>query len=273
MTLRRLIPGTTYHYRVVSIDGAENTGLSSRFTFDVRPLIVNFTALSGQTNPLQQPIFSLDLGETFPLAITGQVELGFLSTATNPSDDPSIQFSSGGRTLDFTIPANRAEAVFASLPAFQTGTVAGRIKLSVGLFTIPSPEGGPQALNLIPVPNTSTVVPPMAPVVSRVSVENAADSSFDVVVTAYSTTRTVQKLSFRFTAKDEKTTLDPDTAVLPGAEGLFTQWYQDPQSGEFGSQFVISVPFEINGNLALLGSVFVTITNEIGASEEVEGSF
>ena len=273
VTLRGLSPGTTYFYRVMSTDEANNIGLSPDFTFDVRPLMLSFNPLLPQTiEPLQQPTFTLQMQETFPSAIDGQVQINFLSTATNPADDPSIQFALGGRTLDFTIPANRREAAFANLPAFQTGTVQGNIRLSVRLLTIPSPDG-PRALDLSPIPRTTTIVPPRAPVVTQVRVENQTESGFDVIVSGYSTTRAITGLSFRFTAKDEKTKLDPDTAVLPGAEEMFTQWYQDPQSAEFGSQFILSVPFAIDGNVGLLGTVAVTATNEMGPSEEVEGSF
>jgi hypothetical protein len=74
-----------------------------------------------------------------PLVLSGQLTLTFTPNAENPSDDPAVQFVSGGRTVSFTIPANTTRGMFAGVPdvAFQTGSVAGTITLSVFMQGMP----------------------------------------------------------------------------------------------------------------------------------------
>ncbi len=54
--------------------------------------------------PAQQPGLSLQLANSYPLPLTGTITLTFASTVGN-IDDPAIQFSTGGRTANFTVPA------------------------------------------------------------------------------------------------------------------------------------------------------------------------
>jgi transposase len=52
--------------------------------------------------------------------------------------DPSVQFSTGGRTVSFTIPANGTQAVFsngATTIKLQTGSVAGGITITPSFAT------------------------------------------------------------------------------------------------------------------------------------------
>src|SRR5262249_18993335 len=85
-------------------------------------------------NPLQQPPVDLMLGAPFPVAITGRLNLVFVPASGLP-DDPAVQFSIGGRSVAFTIPANATHATFASPLAMQSGSVAGTIRFMVESLT------------------------------------------------------------------------------------------------------------------------------------------
>src|SRR5581483_5062418 len=62
---------------------------------------------------MQQPAVDVSLAAPYPVALTGRVTLTFVPASGLP-DDPAVQFSSGGRSASFTIPANGTRAVFAA---------------------------------------------------------------------------------------------------------------------------------------------------------------
>ena len=72
----------------------------------------------------------LQLASPYAQDLTGTLTLTF--TPDSFADDPTIQFASGGRTVNFKIPANTTSAVFgqASQVQFSSGTVAGVITLT-----------------------------------------------------------------------------------------------------------------------------------------------
>ena len=81
--------------------------------------------------PAQQQTVSLAINAPYPVEVTGTMTLTFAPNAANNADDPAIQFSTGGRSVPFTIPAGQTQAVF-RVPeiAIQTGTTAGTITLT-----------------------------------------------------------------------------------------------------------------------------------------------
>ena len=71
----------------------------------------------------------VSLTGTYPLAIEGSATMRFVPDPAVGANDPAIQFSAGGRNLNFVIPANTMRP---NPPiALQTGTVAGTIELSI----------------------------------------------------------------------------------------------------------------------------------------------
>ena len=108
------------------------------------------SGVSDTVDPAQQPVVELTLPSPYPSPISGQMTLAFSPNADVPNDDPAIQFSTGGRTVSFSIPANDTRAIFsnnATNVGFQTGTVAGTISLSIvaqteGITLNPSPPPG-----------------------------------------------------------------------------------------------------------------------------------
>jgi hypothetical protein len=204
--------------------------------------------------PAQQPTFDFGLNSGYPLTLNGTVTLTFASNATVPSDDPSIQFASGGRTLTFTVPANTT-----ALPTLmiQTGTVAGVITLSVTLTAA--------GINVTPATGASTTITiaKAAPVIQKVSLVHA-NGYLEVDVTGFSTTRDMTTAVFQLNPAPGAS-LTSSTFTVP-VSSLFTTWYQSSASTAFGSQFTYAQPFTVIGDTNQIASVTVTLTNSAGTS-------
>jgi hypothetical protein len=208
----------------------------------------------------QQIAFTLTLSSGYGTQVTGQVTLTFQPNAAVSADDPAIQFSSGSRTAAFTIPANSTSSLFATSPvAFQTGTIAGTITLTV---TSDLPGG-----NL-----TQTVtVARAAPAIQSASVTQNA-SGFQVQVIGFSNTRELAGASFHFTAITGQTVQTSDLSV--SLSSLASQWFSSASSSPFGGQFLLIVPFTIQqGAASGLASVAVQLQNALNTSAAVTANF
>ena len=250
-----LTPNTTYQVTV------QEAGLTSNpVSFTVNLPAAPSLRLNPPTNtgPAQQPTIDFGLNSGYPLPLSGTVTLTFAPNATVPSDDPAIQFASGGRTMNFTVPANST-----TLPPLQisTGTVAGTITVSVTLMA-----GG---VNVTPAGSSITIpVPKTAPVIlpGKVTLVRA-NGYLEVDVTGYSTTRDMTQVVFKLNAAPGGSFIAP-VITLP-VSSPFTSWYTNGASTSFGSQFTYSQPFSVIGDINQVQSVTVTLTNSAGASVSV----
>jgi len=226
------------------------------------------TGLEDVIPPAQQPRIGVSLSSPYPSPLSGQITLGFISTADVPSDDPAIQFATGGRVVDFSIPTNETQGQFpggAPDVAFSTGTVAGSVKLDVVL------KSGSEVVTPDPDPSRTVTVERLAPTITAVSVGSKTATGFEISVTGYSTTRSLSQAAFQFVAK-------PGSAVQGGTVTLdvgtvFTTWFEGTDSNQFGGQFRLVVPFTVQGDVNAIGSVSVTLTNIIGASAAASTNF
>ncbi|MEZ5353293.1 MAG: choice-of-anchor D domain-containing protein [Bryobacteraceae bacterium] len=223
---------------------------------------VSFVGLGDSARPLEQPGVGLRLAEAYPYDITGTLTASFMSGSL--VDDPAIQFASGGRTVEFRIPANTTQALFgqgASQVQFQTGTVAGDINLTavfqVGTVRLSADR---------PVVKTLTV-PADAPQIRDVRIGTQTASSFEILITGYSAARSVTQISLQFTgaagASLQTTSLDVNV------DGPFGAWYQSAASPGFGSQFTVAITIAVNGEVSAVQSVAVRATNARGTSNTV----
>src|SRR5437899_2366974 len=96
----------------------------------------------------------------YPLDIVGQLNLTVTPDSSVGVIDPAVQFASGGGTVPFRIAAGSVQAAFAQTPAFQTGTVAGTLKLDVTLQT------GGQSVSPPSSPAISGQLARLAPVIA-----------------------------------------------------------------------------------------------------------
>jgi hypothetical protein len=267
-------PGT-FDFTARVTDAKQATATKS-FTLVVvlSPSGVTITGVSETVPPADQPKLKVALSSQVPVAITGQLTLAFTPNADIPSgdsdikDDPTIQFSTGGRTVNFTIPSGSLNAEFppdnATEIAFQTGTVAGTIDLSIMNLATGGTDVTPA-----PSPVQTTVVNRSAPAITLLDL-SPATSGFEAQVTGYSTTRSLTQASFSFTAKPGNTVQNATITVNVGS--AFTTWYQSQNSKQFGSQFKLTVPFTVQGPVNGIASVGVTLTNAEGSSAPTQGT-
>jgi hypothetical protein len=212
--------------------------------------------------PQQQPPITLNIGQPFPSNITGTLTLTFAPNAANNADDPMIQFSTGGRSVPFTIPAGQTQAQF-SVPqlAVQTGTTAGTITLTTAL------QAGGNPVNCSCDLNRTIVIPRTAPVINTVRLQRSG-AGFTVTVTGFSTSREVTQGTFRFGG----TNLQTNEVTVP-LTASFNSWFQGAPSQGSGGLFTLTLPFTIQGDANSVTSVTVTLTNSAGTSQPSTANF
>jgi hypothetical protein len=215
---------------------------------------IGIQGLPTTANAAQQYPLRLTLSDGYPLALGGEVVLTF--TPESGNGDNSVQFASGGRRVAFTIEAGETQA---SIPNFaiQTGTVAGTIQLTVYLRV------GETDITPNPAPNFATRIERAAPEIRSARIVRGA-SSISVQVTGFSTSREVTQAVFRFKAStgNELRTSEFTVAV----EDLFSRHFQDASSAQYGSQFVFTQPFTVQGDVNGVVPDSVTLTNRTGST-------
>ena len=230
------------------------------------------TGPRGTAPPNSQSLVSITLSSPFPVAITGGLNMGV--TATLPPD-PSAQFSTGGRTVPFTIPANQTQAVFGlqgTQIGLQTGTVASAITV------VPTFATQTGAVDVTPAPPTSLQfsVAPAAPTVIAVQIANLAATSLSIEVTGFATTRTLKSMTVQFGLAPGFSM--PVTQFTFNIQPVSTVWFGSAASQAFGGQFTINVPFGFTGIgtgqtlFNSIASVSVSLTNEVGTSSSVQAT-
>ncbi len=230
---------------------------------------VSFPGITATAEPGQQLAAGVSLATPYPINLTGRLVLTFASDAFN--DDPAIQFATGGRTINFVVPANTTRAVFgldATQARLQTGTVAGTITLTALFAT----ETGNINLTAAVAPATTIAVRPSAPRLRSMQVSARTASGFTLLVSGFATSRSVTQLAFQFTQSNE-TGVKLDTASLTvNVEAPFAAYYQSTASQLSGSQFTATVTFNVRGDIEAIQSVSVTATNALGTSTAVSAS-
>lgn len=225
-----------------------------------------FQGPSGNLQPASQPTVGLTLAAAYPLALQGTLTLAFTSAVF--TDDPSIEFANGSRTISFTIPANSTQAMFSgsvtSVP-IQTGTTAGTIVITPsfaisGGFDVTPPSPGVLSLT----------VPRAAPQLLSGSITSETLNGFTLVLSGYSTTRVLNNFAIQITTNQGVTLstnhLSVDVSTSSAA------WYQGAASQAFGGSFLVAIPFTLqNGSstadlVHMLQSLSITAVNDVGTS-------
>ncbi|MCI0419631.1 MAG: choice-of-anchor D domain-containing protein [Acidobacteria bacterium] len=235
------------------------TGLASGLTL---------TGITEVLPPAQQPRVGVTLATAYAVPLNGQISLIFTSTADAPSDDPAVVFASGGRVVNFTVPANATQGEFsggAPDVGFSTGTVAGNVRLNVVL------RNGSSDITPSPDPSRTVAVERRAPVIISVTVGSRTASGFEIIVIGYSTPRSLTQAAFRFSPRTGSNVQGGDVTV--NVTSQFTTWYQSSASQPFGSQFRLSIPFTVQGDINAIGSVSVTLANAVGTSAPASANF
>jgi hypothetical protein len=224
---------------------------------------VSMDGLPDPANAADQPAFSVSLPTSYPVQLTGQIAITFTAGAEVAIDDASVQFATGGRIVNFTIPAGSTTAVFSiSQMALQTGTVAGTIALNLSLQ---SAKGEVTATS-----SRILHVLPAAPVTRTLQVVHTA-GGFELHTTGYSTPCQLTQAVVQLTPSAGNN-LQTTQLTIPLSD-LAASWYQSAASGRFGSQFTLVLPFTVQGNAAGIDSVGVTLVNKQGSSPGISAKF
>jgi hypothetical protein len=223
------------------------------FTVQVAAPSVTVTAPS-TTQPGTQPGVTLSLTNPYPVPLTATFTLSFTSAVPTVTDDPSIQFATGGRTATFTIPANTVSAPAIQL---QAGTVAGTITVPLTLTA--------NGVNVTPTPQpvVTITIPRAVPTLSTTAITRAP-GQISVAIHGFSNTRDVTDATFHFTAAPGATISTPD--ITAPVTSLFTTWFASAASDPYGSTFTYTQVFTVSDDPANIGSVTVTLTNSVGTS-------
>jgi hypothetical protein len=225
--------------------------------------------VAGSPAPALQNKVTVDIESTAAETMTGQLSLTFTpdSSLSNKSDDPAIQFSTGGRTANFVLYAGSTRADFGGAGLrLQTGTVAGKITL-----TLTRLSSGVRDILPSPSPIHTVLVGLEPPRLTNVRITNRALTGFTVEVEGFATPREIAQATFQFMPKLGQALLSGDATVVLSetAQG----WFQDPASFAFGSQFVYTRAFAIEGPASAIASVAVTLSNSIGNSNTLSATF
>src|ERR1039458_9436090 len=243
----------------ITVQDSALANFSDRFTLAVNLPTgpdVTIAGLRGTAAPAQQYTLNLETSSVYPAPINGQAILSF-SPDTGPADQ-TIQFSTGGTTATFNVATGSTTA---SEPlAIQTGTVSGIITISLRL------QAGGLDITPVPAPTITAQVAPAAPVIRNVQV-NRSGNTINIVVTGFSTAREVTQASFAFNAASGQTLAQSASSITVDASSLFGNWFLDPTNSQFGSVFVFTQPFTVQGDATAVIPVSVTLTNRIGSAD------
>jgi hypothetical protein len=203
---------------------------------------------------------TVTVGTPYTTDLTGSLTVAFTSAVGG--DDPSIQFSTGGRTVNFTIPAGSTQAIFAQNQQvlLSTGTVAGTILVKAAL------QANASDITPAPAPQTSGSVAKLAPVVTSATLKQVT-GGVSVGIAGYATSKEVTQATLQFNPATGSS-LTASTITVPLTASI-SAWYASAASASFGSQFTVTVPLNVSGSVGAIGSVTVTLTNTQGTSAAV----
>jgi hypothetical protein len=216
---------------------------------------LSLTGVPNAVNPTQQMEIAVGLSAPHPVALAGTLTISFNSTAAIPVDDPMVRFSTGTRTVNFTIPANTTRAVFSSPVLLLVGTVSGMANLTANI------QDGPTGVLV-----GSVMVRSLAPQIMNISAARRS-GALEVQATGYSPDRRVTRIEFDFDVR----TADGVVRINLSKDALaeFDNWYRNPSSAAFGSAFLLTQIFLVEGDPNTVQSVIVTFTNEQGRTSSV----
>lgn len=210
---------------------------------------------AGDSNPGTQPQFQIGLGSPYPGTVNVTLTLTF--APDSGPDDPAVQFQGGGRTVQVTIPEGSTVTPNVGI---QAGTVSGVVTITARLTAFSSD------VTPTPVPTRTIRINPLPPVISSVTaVRNS--TGFTVTIAGFASSRELTQALFTF-APAAGANLQTTQITAP-VDAIFTQWWNSAASAPFGSQFILTWTFTVQGSSQSIASVTVTLANRLGNSNAV----
>ncbi len=251
-------------FTITAKDSLQSAAKAFQLTITAPPLpAVIISGLPDTGSPATQPPLGIGLSTAYGLDLTGHATLTFTPDAS--ADDPAVQFTSGGRSADFTIPAGTTQAVFGSSAlGVQTGTVAGTITITLQLLAAGAD------VTPTPAPTKVLKIGATVPVISSATLTSTS-TGFNLVLIGYSTTREVTGATVHLVAATGQTLATSDFTIP--LTSVFPAWYQSTASIQYGSQFSLTLPFTVQSATNAIASLTVTLTNTQGTSTVANATF
>jgi hypothetical protein len=86
----------------------------------------------------------------------------------------------------------------------------------------------------------------------------------NIVVTGYATSREITQAIFTFSAAAGQSLQPTASSITVDVSSLFGNWFQSAASAQFGTQFIFTEPFAIQGDPTQVIPVSVTLVNRVG---------
>ena len=248
-----------------TLTAADSAGASASSSFLVNFALPTLPPVSvggpDTSDAGKQAQVQVTLAAPYPVRVNGTATLTF--RADTGGDDPAVQFAADGRSATYTFAPNSTTSDPPAL-ALQTGTVAGLITVASRLVAADGTDVTPS-----PAPSRQVRVNAGPPVISSVTATRNA-TGLQVQVAGFSPTRSVTQAVFHFTAAAGGTLQGSDVTIP--VDAVFAAWYQSAASSAFGSQFLFTQPFTLQGSAANVASVSVTLSNQLGNSQPVSAT-
>ncbi|MBL8174749.1 MAG: putative Ig domain-containing protein [Bryobacterales bacterium] len=197
------------------------------------------------------PRFSVELGQNYPLAVEGVVNLSVVADTGVPTPganrpDPLVKLANGQLSAPFRIEAGSRSASF---QINSTGTVASVITATADKLTVAGIETGRQA-------SGQTRLGRSIPVITNVCYAPTSEG-FDVEVAGYSTTRELTSAELTFGANTFQVNLTEAAGEYFGSD----------DSVRTGGTFRFRAPYRVSqATTAGLAQGNAVIRNTVGAS-------
>ncbi|MBE0658682.1 MAG: hypothetical protein IH602_13400, partial [Bryobacteraceae bacterium] len=147
----------------------------------------------------------------------------------------------------------------------QTGSVAGKVTVLVTSVQVDN-----QTVQLGSTPVHTVEVASAAPTISSIQVVRNS-SGFEIRITGDSSVRQMADLSVTFSGPAGSDLLT--TSLTISLADLFTAYFNNSNSSRFGSTYLLTVPFVIEGTQSAVNSFSATLTNRIGRSATSSATF
>jgi hypothetical protein len=198
----------------------------------------------------QQVYVTIPLGAASQAIATGTLTLQFQAAASGATDDPAIQFLTGSaRTAGVTVLPGDTTARINGNPsiAMQTGTTAGSIVLALQLGSAGSQVS-------IPIPPTPVLIETEGGVVSQ--------SELTISMSGFDNTHSASQLVFTFYDTNNNT-VSPGSITMD-ATSIFQNYFN---GSAYGGLFSLNAAFPVTGNITLISTAQVALTNSAGVTQ------
>jgi hypothetical protein len=239
---------------------------SATFVAGVRSFLLNGTGLEpplpkpqlsislAQHQSRQQGTITVMLSEKSRTAGTGTLTLEFQPQISGAVDS-TIQFAQGSQGVAFTVRPGDDRVYFGdqASAAFQTGTAAGNLSFTVKLG------------NAVDRQDVEIAAAPV--VIDRVETLRTP-TGLEVRIIGFDNVRSAGPLSFTF--YDRAGVAIPPGAIRADGSADFGKYFQQSDSG---GSFLLKAAFPVSGDVSLVDSVEVELTNSQGSTRSFRAKF